>query len=183
MYTCWALRSFSGGRLQMTDRGQKPGSGLPAAVVGIACLVVVAALAAFSVPRPAGALSSYAQQTGLSCGRCHTNPAGGGKLTAFGNDFAANDHKVPEKKKESGKEQDSKTQDSSIEEDFKKQQESSKQESSKEGGSKDKVSDGASPATTPTVDLESGRALDYVPWTLRDPYHSHFLYKSDDYRD
>jgi hypothetical protein len=156
-------------------------------MVGLAAAMAVAGMVAISVPRPAGALSSYAQQTGLSCGRCHTNPAGGGKLTAFGSDFAANDHKVPEKKKESGKEQDSKNQDSSIEEDFKKQQESSKegdsQKSTKEGASKEQVSDGASPASTPTVDLESGRALNYVPWTLRDPYHSHFLYKSDDYRD
>jgi hypothetical protein len=162
----------------MKDGGQKLEAGPLAAVVfGLAGAAAVAGLIAFAVPRPAGALSSYAKETGLSCGRCHTNPAGGGKLTTFGSDFAANDHKVPEKKKESGKEQDSK-QDSSIEEDFKKQQ-----ESSKEGGSKEQVSDGASPATTPTVDLESGRALDYVPWTLRDPYHSHFLYKSDDYRD
>jgi hypothetical protein len=158
----------------MTDHGQKLGSiPLAAAVFGSVGAMAVAGLVASSVPRPAGALSSYAQQTGLPCGRCHTNPAGGGKLTAFGSDFAANDHKVPEKKKESGKEQDS-----SIEEDFKKQQ-----ESSKEGGAKEQVSDGASPGTTPTVDLESGRAMDYVPWTLRDPYHSHFLYKSDDYRD
>lgn len=151
----------------MTDRGQKLASGALAPVVfGLAGAVTVAGLVAFSVPRPAGALPSYAQQTGLSCGRCHTNPAGGGKLTAFGSEFAANGHKVPEKKTESGKEPASE-----------------KGVSFTEGASKEQVSDGASPATTPTVDLESGRALDYVPWTLRDPYHSHFLYKSDDYRD
>ncbi len=47
----------------------------------------------------ANALPAYAQQTGLPCGRCHTNPAGGGPRTAFGNAFAANGHKVPSKKK------------------------------------------------------------------------------------
>jgi len=156
----------------MTDRGQKLGSApLAAVVLGLAGVVSVAGLAALSVPRPAGALSSYAQQTGLSCGRCHTNPAGGGKLTAFGSEFAANDHKVPAKKTDSGKKQDS-----SEEKDSKKQE-------SKEEDSKEQVSEGVTSPTATSVDLESGRALDYVPWTLRDPYHSHFLYKSDDYRD
>jgi hypothetical protein len=151
----------------MTDRGQKLGSGpLAAAVFGLAGALAAAGLVALSASRPAGALSSYAQQTGLSCGRCHTNPAGGGKLTAFGTEYAANDHKVPAKKTDSDKKQDSE-----------------KQESSKEGDSKEQVSEGVTSPTATSVDLESGRALDYVPWTLRDPYHSHFLYKSDDYRD
>jgi hypothetical protein len=172
MYTCWVRRSFSGGRSQMTDRGQKLGSApLAAVVLGLAGVVSVAGLAALSVPRPAGALSSYVQQTGLSCGRCHTNPAGGGKLTAFGSEFAANDHKVPAKKTDSGKKEDS-----SEEKDSKKQE-------SQEEDSKEQVSEGVTSPTATSVDLESGRALDYVPWTLRDPYHSHFLYKSDDYRD
>jgi hypothetical protein len=148
----------------MTDRGQK--LPLTAVVFGLAGAVAVAGLVAFSVPRPAGALPSYTQETGLPCGRCHTNPAGGGKLTAFGSEFAANDHKVPAKKTDSGKKQDSE-----------------KQESSKEGDSKEQVSEGVTSPTATSIDLESGRALDYVPWTLRDPYHSHFLYKSDDYRD
>jgi mono/diheme cytochrome c family protein len=156
----------------MTDRGQKLGSGpLAAAVFGLAGAVAAAGLVALSASRPAGALSSYAQQTGLSCGRCHTNPAGGGKLTAFGSEYAANDHKVPAKKTDSGKKQDSE------------KQESSKEGDSKEGNSKEQVSEGVTSPTATTIDLESGRALDYVPWTLRDPYHSHFLYKSDDYRD
>ena len=50
-------------------------------------------------PGKANATPAYAQQTGLPCGRCHTNPAGGGPRTAFGNAFAANGHKVPGKKK------------------------------------------------------------------------------------
>ena len=156
----------------MTDRGQKLGSGpLAAAVFGLAGAVAAAGLVALSASRPAGALSSYAQQTGLSCGRCHTNPAGGGKLTAFGTEYAANDHKVPAKKTDSGKKQDPE------------KQESSKEGESKEGDSKEQVSEGVTSPTATSIDLESGRALDYVPWTLRDPYHSHFLYKSDDYRD
>lgn len=155
---------------------------LAAVVFGLPVAAAVAGLMAFAVPKPAGALPSYSKETGLSCGRCHTNPAGGGKLTAFGSDFAANDHKVPQKKNEAGKDSSKEEdKDSSIQEDFK------KGESSKEGKSEEKskeqVSDGTSPATESKLDLESGRALDYVPWTLRDPYHSHFLYKSDDYRD
>ncbi len=46
----------------------------------------------------ANATPAYAQQTGLACGRCHTNPSGGGPRTAFGNAFAKNGHKVPGKK-------------------------------------------------------------------------------------
>jgi len=47
----------------------------------------------------------------------------------------------------------------------------------------------AAPARTPAVEpaapaiseVPPGRALDYIPWTLVDPYYSHFLYRSDDY--
>jgi hypothetical protein len=49
--------------------------------------------------RQAEAKPEYAQQTGLPCGRCHVNPAGGGSNTAFGKAFAANGHKLPGKKK------------------------------------------------------------------------------------
>jgi hypothetical protein len=63
------------------------------AATGAAALIV--GLATLIVPRPAGALPSYAQQTGLACGRCHVSPAGGGPRNAFGNAFAANGHKVP----------------------------------------------------------------------------------------
>ena len=45
-------------------------------------------------PRQAQALPKYAAQTGLPCGRCHVNPAGGGPRTKFGKAFAANGHKV-----------------------------------------------------------------------------------------
>ena len=64
-----------------------------------ACGIAAATVAAFALaiafaPRPATALPAYAKQTGLSCGRCHVNPAGGGPNTAFGKAFAANGHKV-----------------------------------------------------------------------------------------
>lgn len=61
-------------------------TGSVALIVGVAAVVLT---------QPADALPSYAQQTGLACGRCHVSPAGGGPRTAFGNAFAANGHKVP----------------------------------------------------------------------------------------
>jgi hypothetical protein len=54
----------------------------------------LAAAVAFSLA-PARALPLYAEQTGLPCGRCHVDPAGGGPRTAFGNTFAANGHRLP----------------------------------------------------------------------------------------
>ncbi len=68
-----------------------------AAGLGAALFLVGAAVSV--APRPAVALPTYAAQTGLPCGRCHVNPAGGGARNAFGNAFAANGHKLPEKKK------------------------------------------------------------------------------------
>jgi hypothetical protein len=60
-------------------------------------LVPAAAIALLSVaafaPRPATATPAYAAQTKLGCGSCHTNPAGGGGLTARGKKFQANGHK------------------------------------------------------------------------------------------
>ena len=73
----------------------------PARLVhGLVCatgiLMLVGAVVTVS-PRPANALPKYTAQTGLACGRCHVNPAGGGARTAFGKAFAANGHKVPGK--------------------------------------------------------------------------------------
>ena len=66
---------------------------------GVAAAVLIAATAVTVSPRQAQALPAYAAQTGLACGRCHVNPAGGGPNTAFGKAFAANGHKLPAKKK------------------------------------------------------------------------------------
>ena len=77
------------------ERNLKPTEGAVYALAGAGAVALIAGFAAFAVPRPADALPAYAQQTGLACGRCHVNPAGGGARTAFGNAFAANGHKVP----------------------------------------------------------------------------------------
>ena len=65
---------------------------------GAATVALFATAAVTFSPHRAGATPVYAQQTGLPCGRCHANPAGGGPSTAFGKAFAANGHKLPGKK-------------------------------------------------------------------------------------
>ncbi|MGA7390305.1 MAG: hypothetical protein WBW99_20590 [Pseudolabrys sp.] len=91
----------------MMDRGQEcdvqPVSGVVYGLAGALATALIVGVAAFSVPQRADALPAYAQQTGLACGRCHVNPAGGGARTAFGNAFAANGHKVPSKGAKPGK--------------------------------------------------------------------------------
>jgi hypothetical protein len=76
---------------------------LPMTVIGCLTGAAVAMFLATSAvtlsSRRVEALPAYAQQTGLPCGRCHVNPAGGGPNTAFGKAFAANGHKLPGKKK------------------------------------------------------------------------------------
>jgi hypothetical protein len=134
---------------------------VPAAVygvVGAGAVALILAFAAFAATRPAVALPAYAQQTGLACGRCHVNPAGGGPRNAFGNAFAANGHKVASTK-EPGK------------------------NTAKEPG-KNTASGGASssapPApSTPSIGAGSPSDSDYAQaqaWSLRQPYYSHFLY-------
>ena len=62
------------------------------ASIGFALLLAGAAVTA--TPQQALATPQYAAQTGLPCGRCHVNPAGGGPRNAFGKAFAANGHKL-----------------------------------------------------------------------------------------
>jgi len=64
-----------------------------AAAVGAA--ILVGGTIALVAPGPAQATPAYASQTGLPCGKCHVNPAGGGERNAFGKAFAANGHKLP----------------------------------------------------------------------------------------
>ena len=62
-----------------------------------ASILAVAGLLATVItitPREAAAKAEFAAQTGLPCGQCHSNPAGGGKLKAFGEKFKANGNKV-----------------------------------------------------------------------------------------
>ena len=61
---------------------------------GAAAVAAAAALfGGISVPA-AHATPQYAQQTGQACGTCHVNKAGGGKLTAKGEQFQKNGHKM-----------------------------------------------------------------------------------------
>lgn len=54
---------------------------------GAISAVLIAGLAATLSPRQAQATPAYAAQTKQACGACHTNPAGGGNLTARGKAF------------------------------------------------------------------------------------------------
>jgi len=65
---------------------------MSACTLGVAALVGVAMLVA--TPREVSAKAEFSQQTSLPCGQCHSNPAGGGKLKAFGEKFKANGNKV-----------------------------------------------------------------------------------------
>jgi len=61
---------------------------------GVLSAALIVGLATLLPPREAQATPAFAQQTGLACGKCHVNPAGGGPTTAFGKAFAANGFKV-----------------------------------------------------------------------------------------
>ncbi len=63
--------------------------------VGVGAAIVAAGTITLVAPNTAQATPAYASQTGLACGKCHVNPAGGGPNTAFGKAFAANGHKLP----------------------------------------------------------------------------------------
>ena len=62
--------------------------------VGVSALALVGAASVFLAPSPASAKPQFAAQTGLACGQCHVNPAGGGKLKSFGKKFKANGFKL-----------------------------------------------------------------------------------------
>lgn len=51
--------------------------------------VVILSAAYFSGPTTTVALPAYGTATGQACGACHVNPAGGGPLTAKGQQFQA----------------------------------------------------------------------------------------------
>jgi hypothetical protein len=63
----------------------------------VAMAIIMAATTLIVLPRNAAATPVFAQQTGLPCGQCHENPAGGGKLKEFGQKFQANGNKLPSK--------------------------------------------------------------------------------------
>jgi len=62
--------------------------------IGIGAALLIGGTFALLAPRTASAKPEFAAQTGLPCGQCHVNPAGGGKLKAFGEKFKANGFKV-----------------------------------------------------------------------------------------
>ena len=64
---------------------------------GIGAAILVNGVIIAAMAKPATATPAYAAQTKLACGRCHASSAGGGSLSNFGKDFAANGHKLPKK--------------------------------------------------------------------------------------
>jgi hypothetical protein len=62
---------------------------------GIVAALLAGAIVGVVGTTPANAKPEFAAQTGLPCGQCHQNPAGGGKLKSFGAKFKANGNKVP----------------------------------------------------------------------------------------
>ncbi len=61
---------------------------------GVAATVMIGAVS-LVFPQAAVATPQFATETGKSCGDCHTNPKGGGALTALGEKFKANGNKLP----------------------------------------------------------------------------------------
>jgi hypothetical protein len=66
-----------------------------AVATGVAAAIVIAAAGTLMFSQPAVATAQFAKDTGKSCGYCHTNPKGGGALTATGAQFKANGNKMP----------------------------------------------------------------------------------------
>jgi hypothetical protein len=64
-------------------------------VVGTVAGILIAGTVCLITSRPAEATPKFAADTGKACGECHVSPAGGGKLTAFGEAFKANGNKLP----------------------------------------------------------------------------------------
>ena len=64
-----------------------------AGAIGCALAVTMLTIA----PTQVAATPAYARQTGLPCGQCHENPAGGRKLKPFGEKFRENGNQMPGK--------------------------------------------------------------------------------------
>jgi hypothetical protein len=62
---------------------------------GTATAAVIVGAVSLLIAQPVAATTQFAAQTGKSCGDCHTNPQGGGALTALGEKFKANGNKLP----------------------------------------------------------------------------------------
>jgi hypothetical protein len=64
-------------------------------VCGTAAAAFIAVTMSVTLSQPANATPAFAAATGKSCGQCHVNPAGGGKLKPFGEKFKENGNKLP----------------------------------------------------------------------------------------
>ena len=91
-----AIKAWRTDMSARTSVHAKPILGIASGLIGVTLLTFGALV---SSPQPARATAAYSKQTGMACGRCHVNPAGGGPNTAFGKAFAANGHTLPSKKK------------------------------------------------------------------------------------
>ena len=82
----------------MTDAGATPTRNPIKPIVllmaGFAAAILATGTIMLAAPRAAQAKPEFAAQTGLPCGQCHVNPAGGGKLKTFGEKFKANGFKL-----------------------------------------------------------------------------------------
>ena len=67
---------------------------IAALVCGVGAAFLIASAFTVMSAQPAKATPAYAQQTGKACGFCHKSAGGGGPLTAAGEKFKANGHKL-----------------------------------------------------------------------------------------
>ena len=81
--------------MNIADMQKAFGTATLCLAVGVGAAILAAGTITLVAPGTAQATPAYASQTGLACGKCHVNPAGGGPNTAFGKAFAANGHKLP----------------------------------------------------------------------------------------
>jgi hypothetical protein len=77
------------------QKSQRPASikRIAAAASALALGAMVSTVVTVALSGKANAKPEFSQQTGYPCGQCHTNPAGGGKLKAYGEKFKANGFK------------------------------------------------------------------------------------------
>jgi hypothetical protein len=83
------------GRSEMTAERNSASKWICRAAFGAGAVLLIGGAFTVFGSRVASATPQYAAQTGFPCGQCHVNPAGGGKLKAYGEKFKANGHKVP----------------------------------------------------------------------------------------
>lgn len=63
-------------------------------ICGTAAAIMIASILMVVGSQPANAKPEFAAQTGLPCGKCHVNPAGGGARKPFGEKFKENGFKL-----------------------------------------------------------------------------------------